>query len=43
MSGPKHGPVAIVLPLEDWVHVANAVESSFQRKTKRGSTARPMR
>jgi hypothetical protein len=27
---------AVTLPVRDWVHVINAVESSFQRKKKRG-------
>jgi hypothetical protein len=27
---------AVTLPVRDWAHVINAVESSFQRKVKRG-------
>ena len=27
---------AVTLPTADWIHIVHAVESSFQRKTKRG-------
>lgn len=38
MSETKTKPelVAVTLPARDWVHVVNAVESSFGRKYKRG-------
>lgn len=36
-SDTKVRPLAAVtLPLRDWIHVINAVESSYQRKKKRG-------
>jgi hypothetical protein len=36
MSDTKVRPLsAVTLPVRDWVHVINAVESSFQRKVKR--------
>lgn len=27
---------AVTLPMADWSHIVNAIDSSFQRKTKRG-------
>jgi len=27
---------AVTLPTADWIHIVHTVESSFQRKTKRG-------
>jgi hypothetical protein len=32
----KSPMVAVSLPIADWIHIVNAVESSFQRKTMRG-------
>ncbi len=36
MSDIRVKPItAVTLPTADWIHVVHAVESSFQRKTKR--------